>query len=369
MFAISKESVARYRDRFTMSKYLYGVVLCIFIVGIGVGVHSYGIGGRVSAATIVSIRQQCEHTHTNKEAVSCLRRHFRAIVRATNVHEVMDAILSEAYQKTDSDTVYNSPDCHELAHIVGETASAKTNNVSQLFSQCGSACVYGCVHGIFIGLLHQGKVNPVNIADLCRDDRGEFSTDDDHEACIHGVGHGLADYLHNRLSIAITSCDAFEMLHDREECWGGVFMEAFAPVVAQNSTSAVSDDTFLPCRQFQKPIQVMCMASVLEAQHSAVIDIDRAMGICQKPLDQFHTCLDDIETYDTIDIVTEKTIARSCTLAETAMYVCIDKALGNLSMVKDSKAEANRVCSANGVVHKTECRAYVKKQLETRSLR
>ncbi len=265
----------------------------------------------------------------------------------------------DSYHADDSDTVYNSPNCHVLAHLVGETAGNRSSiSTPRLFAMCGTSCVYGCVHGMFSGLFKQGKLTKSTLATVCDMDSGLQSPLRDREECIHGIGHGIADYLHADISSAVSYCDAFVTMADKKMCWEGLFMQIYGPVVQTESTTRLPYDLFADCRQYPIIVRRICMESVLSVELSEVKDIGFATGVCDKSLHEVNDCIDSIESMESINTSLEQSVHARCKQAEKTVYACIDAFVATTK----NDAQIEEACATNGIVHRDACLAYMKQQ-------
>ena len=340
------------------------LVCLVFIVGAVYGRYLNTKQGIVSEVIIQTLRTKCTRLR-GVESVLCLRQGLRRIMRDTNVGDIMHAVLLDAYHADDPDTVYNSPNCHALAHLVGETAGrASRAPVSRLITMCGTACVYGCVHGMFSGLLKQGRLMPSRVATICAEGVDTPTPSNDHEQCVHGIGHGLADYFHNDVPRAIALCDTFVGYEDKKICWDGVFMEEYEPVIVQQSGALNSRDLFDGCRQYTGDIRVICMQSVLSVTYHSIREIDQAIGTCEKPLDQFEKCLESIQGSRSSTLEEERFNLYQCRRAIDAMDMCITDSVRAFPRGKNIDEQVNSVCQKNGIVYRDQCSAYIKKLIE-----
>ena len=340
------------------------VFCCVVFLGAWSGVYTYMRRGVVSERTIHAIQQKCLRFQSLSR-ISCLRNELRAIVHDWNIRDVMRAVLLESYHAEDSDTVYNSPNCHALAHLVGETAGVRSDaSIPRLFAMCGTGCVYGCVHGMFSGLLRQGKLTKSTIATVCGTEIGSQSAALDREECIHGIGHGLADYLQSDIPSAVSYCENFTTLAEKKMCWDGLFMQVYDPVVQREDTSTLPVDIFVDCRQYPLMVRRICMQSVLSVELSVVRDIGFATSVCASSLQEADQCVEIVDSFLSIDKTSEEFIRTRCKQAEKAVYACIDRFVTTTK----SDAQIDSVCAANGIVHRDACLSYMKQQRPSRRI-
>lgn len=343
-------------------------VSVVCVIGIFCVVYIYNAQGVVSESTIARLRAKCSR-YVGIKNVSCLRHELELVTRATNLDDIMHAVLLDSYHADDSNTLYNSPNCHALAHLVGETAGRQSlTSVPRMFAMCGTGCVYGCVHGMFSGLLKRGKLEPAKISTICDVDIKLSASSNDHEECVHGIGHGLADYFHNDVPQAVHFCNNFMRLDDKQICWDGVFMEVYEPVVSEQSSNLKSTGDFADCDQYQRESRVICIQSILSVRYRAIREINQALETCQRPLVQFEQCMDSVDAYQSLDLKSEQSIKDRCEAASSAMQTCANDTIQFLVKEKDLDEQVNGICQKNGVVLQEQCRIYVKKQLESRAV-
>lgn len=345
-----------------MSSFHIYIFCSVLVLGILFGIYAYTKQGVVSERTIHAIEAKCSKFQ-NIFQVSCLRREIGAVMRSTNVDDIMHAVLMDSYHADDANTVYNSPNCHALAHVVGETAGIKLRvSIPRLFSMCGTGCVYGCVHGMFSGLLKQGKITKSTITTVCDDNTKLRLTSHDREACIHGIGHGLADYMHNDIPKAVLYCDSFVSLTDKKLCWDGIFMQLYGPVTVTETIRVLPADLFVDCREHAQVVRRSCMQSLLAVQSSVVRDIGYATGVCEGTLSDLDACIGDVDAYNEITLESEESIRDQCKHAQKEVYSCVDSFIHKVAESANGTEQIEAACNTNGIVYRNECLNYMKKQ-------
>lgn len=335
------------------------VMLVIAFLGFAYGAYMYTMHGMVSERTIHSLRAVCAH-YKGIQNTACLRAKLNEIIHADNVQSIMHAVLFDMYHSDDANTVYNSPNCHTMAHLVGEEAGKKSLvSVPRLISMCGKACVYGCLHGMFTGLLEQGVLKSNKIAQIC--DTGDSVRSDsiDREQCIHGVGHGLADYFNNDVLSAVSLCENFIKSDDKKICWEGLFMQIYGPVVPRNNPTQISRDIFAGCRIYPQEVRRVCMQAVLSVELSTVKDVGLATGVCQHALDHVEQCVGAVDSFQVLDSSSEQRIHAQCMQAASDVYGCVDSFVRAVSTKSNRNEQINTACHTNGVIYIDECKAYM----------
>ena len=125
---------------------------------------------------------------------------------------------------------------HHLAHHVGRIAYARYHDMPQAFTSCTNAFASGCYHGVLEAHLSgTPHLAPRDVAEICRGVRDPLRPAFTHFLCVHGLGHGLVMYFHDDMFTALTFCDALPDPFDRENCYGGAFMQNVMAFRAQGN--------------------------------------------------------------------------------------------------------------------------------------
>lgn len=168
---------------------------------------------------------------------------------------------SSAYRKVQNE--YASADFntqHNVAHLFGETLYAK-EGVSGI-RDCDPSFVFGCYHGFFaVAVAHEGLVVLPLLDEAC-----EEVVEGESNACRHGIGHGILEYLgHERLMDALTACDATTQPNPLAGCTSGVFMEYNVPLTSLESGAYFTvprppgEDPYEPCMSVEERFKGSCI--------------------------------------------------------------------------------------------------------------
>jgi len=163
--------------------------------------------------------EQCLLLADGYQKISCLGPSIAQITKKGSAQTAID--LLQNLQKEGF-----IPDCHLLAHVVGEANLEKYNfDSGKAFSSCSFGCIEGCFHGVMEAYV-SSKVDQTQISSLIKGMCESVSSNSLlRRQCIHGVGHGLLSQNYLSLNDAINACDYFGNTFRIETCRGGVFME------------------------------------------------------------------------------------------------------------------------------------------------
>src|SRR5688500_702172 len=121
-------------------------------------------------------------------------------------------------------------DGHMYAHGIGITALSSPDQVGRVFASCTPGWQSGCYHGViqsyFLATRSAGaELSTASVDALCEPWRGEGGNPWLLFQCTHGLGHGLTMFHGHDLPRALVSCDLLSRPYDRDNCYGGAFME------------------------------------------------------------------------------------------------------------------------------------------------
>ena len=111
---------------------------------------------------------------------------------------------------------------HNLAHVVGKTASRVGNGSGVAFLRCPTTFAYGCQHGFFEAALLETDGDPAEaVLHICESvpDKPALGK----VSCYHGAGHGIMMNESHDLYRSLAICD--QLPFERVTCYDGVFME------------------------------------------------------------------------------------------------------------------------------------------------
>ena len=179
--------------------------------------------------------------------------------------------------------------CHSLGHTISRAAVTQ-RGFEEAFESLSPLCSWGYLHGLF-SELH--IVNNWTIDEFVKEGSRlchSFQAIKPNflEECLHGLGHGLADFDRNDLISPLQACDETSLaLRERRWCQAGVFMEL------ANRNSEVppprfykEEDPFYPCDIIPEEYRWTCYVDVAKRAISAGISYPDVLPICGEVPDQ-----------------------------------------------------------------------------------
>lgn len=180
---------------------------------------------------------------------------------------------------------HEPPEAHELAHLIGETAYAKSD--AKGFSYCDSSFTFACYHGVILAALRlhgydEGILR--GLADGCSE---AGKNDTAKVSCAHGIGHGIMWVKNYDLVPSFELCDSiFDDITFRFFCWDGVSMEN----VVRRADNAMNlpahpwreDNIYYPCDAVPIQYQPACVREHLFLLRLTVFerDTDKSIAYC-----------------------------------------------------------------------------------------
>lgn len=188
----------------------------------------------------------------------CYKKHFAAITEVSGPKVATDA-LKNLYAHNS----YVVSQCHQLVHVIGNTAAERYGDIGEAFRYGDSFCWSGYYHGVVEQALKQ--FNPTTVAaktnEFCARIPGKETYSFDYFNCVHGLGHGFMTITKIELFDALNLCDNLTGNWEKESCYGGVYMEN---VMADNSIRNHStkylkaDDLLYPCNAVEEHYKGQC---------------------------------------------------------------------------------------------------------------
>jgi hypothetical protein len=165
--------------------------------------------------------QQTEPSNGN----NCFRELARTLLSRHQLPEILrTAALIE--QNPEMYTV-----CHQFTHDLGYVAYEIDQDVAGVYAFCDHTCHSGCYHGVLQHFFQEQEIQldvhaaeDLQLKSLCD---AKTSSMLEYSECIHGLGHGLLYLTNFDFPVSLEFCDVFETVSDRENCYGGVFMEYY----------------------------------------------------------------------------------------------------------------------------------------------
>ena len=166
--------------------------------------------------------------------------------------------------------------CHTLVHFLGQNEFLKTGDLGATFRQCltRAACGEGCFHGSVEAYVSEqgGDMSSRAIQSVCK--RDAFEKGVNYLACNHGLGHAFMLESGNDVPASLALCDAVVGKDERDQCFGGVFMEnVFSFGSPDHPTSYIRpEEPTYPCTILPERYRSECFT----AQAASVIQYNRS---------------------------------------------------------------------------------------------
>lgn len=201
------------------------------------------------------------------------------------------ADFREQYEKL----AYVKSNCHQIAHVIGRTASKKYSDISAAYNEGDNFCWSGYYHGVIEGVANDLGVDElvIQINTICdgTEKKGRYSFY--HYNCVHGLGHGLMVVYENELFTSLDVCNRLSDSWERESCYGGAFMEnVMAELNPDHSTKYLNNEEPLyPCTAVADRYKHSCY--MMQTSHALVVagqDYSRVFELCSTVGEHEATC-------------------------------------------------------------------------------
>ncbi|MBI5613353.1 hypothetical protein HY947_00340 [Candidatus Gottesmanbacteria bacterium] len=250
------------------------------------------------------------------------------------------AIVKKAYKDKESEK-------HNFVHIFGE----ELYNFQGLagIGVCDSTFLFACFHGFMSRALGTGGVSILpELSRACVSARGERT-----QACMHGAGHGLVEYMGTRkIKDAIAFCAQFGVKQKTMNgCVGGAIMEYNFGSPGENSAlipRPTSGSFTYPCNILDKDLSASCyfeqMQWVLKATGN---DMGKAEDVCAslEGIDRIF-CFRGIGNFSVVIDFDVAAARKRCDNIEekTGIDDCKIGAAGSYMAVKNDWKTARKLC-------------------------
>lgn len=280
----------------------------------------------------------------------CAMNHFEQITRNFGSTIALGNLKQE--YATRVDIVSN---CHQLAHVIGNTAVDTYNgDISEAFKYGDSFCWSGYYHGVVERAVKEsGKEKFIaNANTLCSAIEGKERYSFNYYNCVHGLGHGIMAITDDELFSSLPLCDKLTGEWERKSCYGGVFMEN---IMVDNRVHVAKylkkDDLMYPCDAVATVYKEQCyLMQTSYALTQTNYDFTNAFKLCANVEPEFRdTCAQSIgrdASGSTVSNV-EKTIA-NCSLGQDDRQEenCITGAVKDFISYFHGDNQAQMLCNA-----------------------
>jgi hypothetical protein len=296
---------------------------------------------------------------------ACYQDRYKNLVRSSGV-EVAFTELKNEHEKNG----FVKLNCHQLAHVIGRTAAELYGDVPSTYGRGDYFCESGYYHGAMETIV--AKIGAENMLEevgtLCADLREHQEHSPYHFNCVHGLGHGFMGVLQNELFEALETCDALTDGWEREQCYGGVFMEN---IMAEDNPGRPSkylkaDQPLYPCTDVQARYKNPCYErQTTYALWTQSYDFAKVFDLCASVEEDFRpACYQSLgrnaairSILDSVnDTAKAKSTSRLCMLGDgyAARSNCVDGAAKYFVYYYDSDEEVKELC---GSLDDTDLRA------------
>ncbi len=203
-----------------------GILVASALVALGIIVFGPAFIGRSSGEAAqrgANEAASADCSGARSTDYACHQERYQDLVRDSGV-EAAFAELKDEYEKNE----LAKAKCHQLAHVIGRAAAERYSDLSATYGRGDNFCFAGYYHGAMETFVAEiGAEKMLEEADtLCADLRGEHREHSFyHYNCVHGLGHGFMGVLGNEVFESLEACDVLRDAWERENCYGGVFME------------------------------------------------------------------------------------------------------------------------------------------------
>jgi hypothetical protein len=221
---------------------------------------------------------------------NCWRERYEAMVTQDSPKEAF-ADFRQNYESIS----YVKSNCHQIAHVIGRTASKKYKDVGTAYDNGDNFCWSGYYHGVMEGVANslgvEELLNKLNIICDGPESRGKYSFY--HYNCVHGIGHGLMVVYENELFTSLEMCDRLHDRWEQDSCHGGVFMEnVMAELNPDHTTKYLSrEEPLYPCTAVSDRYKTSCY--MMQTSHALVVlnqDYSKVFELCGTVGDYAATC-------------------------------------------------------------------------------
>lgn len=350
--------------------------LSIIAFGPSLAGHSSAeVARRAAAETSEAASAGCSGASANDYA--CYQRRYQNLVRNSGVQAALEELKDE-YKKNE----FVRSNCHPLVHVIGSAAVELYGDLPATYAQGDPFCSSGYYHGATATFVAKiGAEKMLEEADTLCADLGEHQKYSAyHRNCVHGLGHGFMVAQENELFEALKACDASTDEWERDQCYGGVFMEN---IMAEGDTDNPSkylkvDQLLYPCTdlesRYRNPCYLRQTAYALKMQDN---DFSKVFDLCATVEgDHRPACYQGLGRnaavrnirYSISDMAEINSTSMLCTIGEDyeARSNCIIGAVQSLINTYNSDAWAKALCdSFDGADLRSLCLQETEKHYKT----
>lgn len=257
------------------------VAVSVFVLGITLGITS-----QFKTITFEDAIDECKVEDNRSRYIACISSAIATMRPTPSTRELMNSLERLSQEKQifkDKLTL-----CHDVSHAVGQFSSKAQMDVGTSLSECSSICTAGCYHGVIEGYIAREGEIPEGLMQVC--EKAKLNNPRDHEACLHGLGHGVANILGADLNKSLLMCDELEPL-GREFCGGGVIMELYEPGSYEHVKLEFPSNIIDLCETLWGAYKTTCLETAGSHELGRSGDFGKAIEVCSLvPKDNRDNC-------------------------------------------------------------------------------
>ena len=170
---------------------------------------------------------------------------------------------------------------HFAAHAFGELIYERTG--AKGVAICDTTFSFACYHSFFVAnIKNNGLAIIPDLEEGCIEKFGPLEVD-----CVHGIGHGLLQYIgHDEAIAALNECAKLSWQKPLRGCQSGVFMEHNFPTLI-DSTGAVSSirefdisSPYFPCTEVPERFRQACYFEIVDWWYKSGVDFKKIGELC-----------------------------------------------------------------------------------------
>ena len=312
------------------SKIIVAVIFAVVIIGLGASYMTSNqktntVETQVTSSNIYQIEQSNakQIIDTCKNVMHCSVTGLDNLTKTADKQVVLGT-FSDLVSMYDT-SVYP---CHETAHHLGMWLYGYTGSLNESLSyakqECGGSIFHGVLQGYFMTEhFHNVDASQIDITKLCaQDPQNPYSIT--RWQCLHGIGHGLAEFYDYNITKAVNRCDEFKPGWEQTSCAKGLFMQNVVHYAETGSGDFNKNDIFYPCDSVSVKYAPACYhynVSYMWVQNN--FDINATFDECDKitPSSLVSSCYHGFgRQLESIAATSVTKAIDSCTLGKESQY-------------------------------------------------
>jgi hypothetical protein len=251
------------------------ILLLLLAAGIGVFAYLWESPTGVKKTQSVSLPSECLENENRSKRIVCVIEALKKPIARHGASPYL-AALEREFVQNDSANSGGITACHDIAHGIASAAVEALGDVRRVLGECTNICTFGCYHGAVERYVAAGGKIAETIQTLCMDVGQEG-----RPACLHGLGHGVAEVAGYDLKKAFALCDKLSLDAERRDCGFGVFMEVFEPSTFGRASLPIPEDLPRFCSGLYGVYAEACVRLSGGYEHARSRDAGSAFRVCQ----------------------------------------------------------------------------------------